>query len=328
MNKILAHLAIASLFLGSSLPALAQAVRLDGAAAGALISKAAADEFRKLKKEMVITLGVSGSGSGLAKLCRGEAEMVTATRPIHKAEMAACNVAKIEFIELPIAFDAVTVVVNPRNSFVDRLSVEDLRKLWQASAQSEITHWNQMNPRWPHQPLKLLAPDRLSDESSYFNAAILGGQAPRQDIMASTEDRILIQGVTRDANTLAFVSLAYYLENRAQLKAVPIAAQAGAAAVAPTPEAIAQGRYQPLARPLFLYVSAKALEQPAVRAFAEFYVANGARLAKAANTVPLAESTYRLDLERLRSRNTGTVWGGSVPIGLTLQTLEKPKAAL
>ncbi len=324
----LATSAAALLASGLAVCAQAQILRIDGSAAGAEISKAAVVEYRKQNKDISFSLGVSGSGGGLAKFCRGEAEMVSTTRPIQRSEIDACAKARIEFIELPLAFDAVTVIVNARNTFVDRLSVEDLRKMWQGSAQGEITHWDQINPRWPHQPMKLLAPDRLSDESSYFNAAILGGEAPRQDIMASTEDRILIQGVARDANTLSFVSLAYYLENRAQLKAVPIAAKTGATPVAPTLDAIAKGAYQPLARPLFLYVNAKALAQPAVRAFAEYYVVNGARLAKAANTVPLAESSYRLDLERLRKSSTGTVWGGRVPTGLTLETLQTRKAAL
>jgi phosphate transport system substrate-binding protein len=325
--KTLTQTVLALLLPLAAVCAHAQTLRIDGSAAGASISNVAAAEFRKQKKDASIAVGISGSGGGLAKLCRSEAEMVTTTRPIQASEIDACAKAKIEFIELPIAFDAVTIIVNAGNSFVDRLSVEDLRKMWQASAQSAITHWDQIDPRWPHLPMKLLGPDRLSDESSYFNAAILGGEAPRRDTMASAEDRILIQGVARDANTLSFVSLAYYLENRAQLKAVPIAAKAGATPVAPTFDAIAKGAYQPLARPLFLYVNVKALENTLMREFAEFTLANGARLAKVANTVPLAESTYRLDLERLRARSTGTVWAGAVPIGLTLQTLEKPRAA-
>jgi len=307
--------------------AQAQAVRVDGSSAGLTISQAAAAEFRRSHAGAAVTVGVSGSGGALAKLCRGATDLAHSARPILAAEIEACGAAEVPFIELPIAFDGVTVVVNRRNTLVERLTLAELRTMWEETARGRIVRWNQVNPQFSDAPLKLLAPDPQFEGPSYFAAAILGpGKAVRADHMTSVDDNALVRGVARDLNAVSFLSVATFLENRAKLRAVPIAAGAGAQAVTPSPETVARGEYQPLSRPIFLYVSTKSLARPEVAAFAEFYAVNAARFAEGANYVPLAESTYRAGQERLRRRVAGSVWNGAVPVGLSMQQLQKREA--
>jgi phosphate transport system substrate-binding protein len=308
-------------------PVQAQSVRLEGSSAGLTISQAAAAEFRRSHKDVAVSVGVSGSGGALGKLCRGEVDVVHSARPILKAEIEACRKADVQFIELPLAFDAVTVVVNPKNSFVQSLTLDELRAMWEETAQGKIVRWSQVNARFPDAPLKLLAPDAQFDGSNYFLAAILKpGQSPRRDYMGSVDDNVLIQGVARDINTVSYLPVATYLENRAKLRAVPIVESAGTEAIAPSLENIANGRYQPLSRPIFLYVNTKSLARSEVAAFAEHYMANAARLAQSARYVPLADSAHRTGQERLRRRIAGSVWSGTVPVGLGMQELQKREA--
>lgn len=309
--------------------ASAQSIKIEGAAAGHAINKTAAERFQKARGGAArIALGISGDMGGMSKFCSGRIDVVNTSRPIQKPELEACAKSYVEFVELPIAFDAVTVIVNPQNRFVESLSLEDLRKLWESAAQGRIRKWNQVNTRWPDAPVKLLGPDRLSDESRYFGEAVLGPSRPqREDYMATTEDSIIVQGVARDPNALGYVPLTYYLANRGQVRAVPIQGLS-ASPIAPTVEAVAKGLYQPLSRPLFLYVNLKSLERPAVREFVEFYLTNGARLAKESNYVPLAAATYELNLTHLKKRARGTVWNGDVPVGLTLEALHRKQATL
>ncbi len=318
-------LAIALLSLATHFTdALAQAVRIEGSSAGLTISQAAAAEFRRTHSDVAVNVGVSGSGGALGKLCRGEIDLVHSARPILKSELEACGKADIQFVELPIAFDAVTVVVNRKNSFVQSLTLPELRSIWEEAAQGKVVRWSQVNARFPDAPLKLLAPDRQFDTANYFAAAVLKqGQSPRRDTMGSVDDNVLIQGVARDLNTLSYVPIATYLENRAKLRAVPIAASTGAQAVMPSPETIANGQYQALSRPIFLYVNTRSLARPEVAAFAEFYAANAARLAKGARYVPLTDRTYQAAQERLRRRIAGSVWNGVVPVGLKMEELQR-----
>src|SRR3989441_5586505 len=308
-------------------PVQAQSVRLEGSSAGLTISQAAAAEFRHSHKNVAVSVGVSGSGGALGKLCRGEVDLAHSARPILKAEIEACRKADVQFIELPLAFDAVTVVVNPKNSFVQSLTLGERRAMWEETAQGKIVRWSQVNARFPDAPLKLLAPDAQFDGSNYFLAAILKpGQSPRRDYMGSVDDNVLVQGVARDINAVSYLPVATYLENRTKLRAVPIGESAGTEAIAPSLENIASGRYQPLSRPIFLYVNARSLARPEGAAFAEFYTANAARLARDARYVPLADGTYRAGQERLRRRIAGSVWGGAVQIGLSIEELQKREA--
>lgn len=301
----------------------AQGIKIEGSAAGYGISRAAAAAFDSGK---AIQVGVSGAALGFANLCRGDAQLIQSSRPIQKSEQAACAKAGMEFIEVPIAFDAVAVIVHPRNTFIGSVSLEELRGAWELKAQGRITRWSQVNPSWPDSPLQLIGPDRLSDEARFLTTAVLGGGVARQDYMSSTEDNVVVQAVARDPGTLGLVSLAYYLENRTRLKAVSVVFESGGPAVAPSLEAVARGEYRTLSRPVFLYVSIRALERPQVAQLAEFYVHNAGRFAKEQSYVALSASLYSKALANLRSRVKGSVWDGSVPIGLTPEALHKKYA--
>jgi phosphate transport system substrate-binding protein len=307
--------------------AAVQPVRVEGSSAGLAISQAAADEFQHSHATVKVDIGLSGSGGALGRLCRGDVDLVHSARPIVKTEIDACRTSDVQFIELPLAFDAVTVVVNRKNGFVESLTLAELRTMWDVAARGKVVRWSQVNARFPDAPLKLFAPDWQFESSSYFASVLFGpGRSARSDVMSSVDDNLLVQGVARDVNTLSYVSMATYLDNRAKLRAVPIAPSAGAEAVAPSPETIASGQYRPLSRPIFLYVNVRALVRPEAAAFSEYYIANAARLARSARYVPLADSTYRTGQERLRRRIAGSVWGGAVPIGLTVEELQKRSA--
>jgi phosphate transport system substrate-binding protein len=325
-TRTLAFLAVAALTSTAS----AQTTRIDGASAGFTIGRIAVEEFQKTRKDALRVLpGISGTGGGLRKLCGNEIDIANAARPIFKEELSACQKAGVEFIELPIAFDAVTVVVNPRNGFVSSLSVDELKTIWAANSQGKIVRWSQVNPRFPDAPLKLLGPDSRYEQTSLFTEAILGrGQPARRDYTTSVDDSVLIQGVARDANTLSYLPYATYLDNRSKLKLVPIASGATAPAVSPSFDSIANGSYALLVRPLFLYVNVKSLEKPLVREFVEFALVNAESLVKATHYLPLTEHAYKLGLAHVRSRIKGSTWDGSVPVGVTRVEVEKRLAAL
>jgi phosphate transport system substrate-binding protein len=309
--------------------ALAQAVRADGAAVARVLLEAAAADYQKQKPGARIELGVAGSAGSLMKLCGSSTDLAIASRPIQKPEIALCKEKSVEFVEVPVALDAIVVVVNPHNSFVESLSIDELRTMWAAAAQGKVTRWKQVNAAFPDAPLKLLGPDPQFEGGNTFTEAVLGsGQPSRRDYMVSVDDNVLIQGVTKDLNTLAYLSLPYYGAHQRTLKGVPIAAKAGAPAVEPTTENVTKGLYRPLTRPLFLYVNAKGLEGAPLREFVEYCLANGTRLSQEAGLVPLADSTYRLSLARIRSRTTGTAWDGTIPLSPTQLELQKRLAAL
>lgn len=326
MSSYIIRVAIGTL-AGLALTAQAADIVVQGSSAGLGILKEAAARYQKAQAKgkpgaVNISTAIGGSGVSLARLCRGEIEMAQAARPISADEIATCAHAQIPFVELPLAFDVVTVIVNPQNSFLAGMSRDELRRLWSVDAEGRLTRWKQLNERYPDTPIKLYGPDRQFESQPLFFEAVLGkGQAPRRDYTASSDDSTLVQAVARDANALSFVSLASYLDQRSRLKAVPIV-QAGQS-TEPSAQGITAGHYGLLSRPLFLYVSVKALARPEVREFAAYTVANAGRLAKAARYLPLSDAAYRLAAERLSSRRSGSVWGGVQPVGLTPAELDK-----
>jgi phosphate transport system substrate-binding protein len=263
-------------------------VKIDGSSTVYPITEAVAEEFQKMKKNAVkVTVGISGTGGGFKKFCRGETDISDASRPILKKEMEDCAKAGIKYVELPIAFDALTVVVNPKNTFIKQLTVAELKMMWEPGAQGKITKWNQINPAWPDAPLKLFGPGADSGTFDYFTEAVNGkSKSSRGDFTASEDDNVLVQGVSRDNNALGFFGFAYYDENKGKLKAVPIVNPKGKA-VTPSIEAVMAGEYEPLARPIFIYVSLKAMDRPEVKEFVEFYLKEGGKLAKEVKYVPL-----------------------------------------
>jgi phosphate transport system substrate-binding protein len=315
--------------LVAAAPALAQpkVVKVDGSSTVYPITEAVAEEFQKAKRNQVhVTVGISGTGGGFKKFCRGDTDISDASRPILEKEMADCKRAGIQYYELPVAFDALTVVVNPRNGFIRQLTVSELKKIWEPPAQGKVMRWNQVNAAWPDAPLKLFGPGADSGTFDYFTEAVVGkAKASRGDFTASEDDNVLVQGVARDANALGYFGFAYYVENRDKLKAVPIVNDKGVA-VLPSLEAVVKGTYQPLSRPIFIYVNAAALRKPEVREFAQFYMENAAQLAQEVKYVPLPAHAYQAAWDHVLKDKRGTVFGGTAEVGITIEELLKREA--
>jgi phosphate transport system substrate-binding protein len=331
LNSVLFAASVAAAVLLSA-PAAGQQkiVKIDGSSTVYPITEAVAEEFQKAKKQAIkVTVGISGTGGGFKKFCRGETDISDASRPILKAEMAACAKAGIEYFELPVAFDALTVVINPRNSFIKALTVEELKKMWEPGAQGKITRWNQVNPAWPDAPLKLFGAGSDSGTFDYFTEAVVGkAKSSRGDYTASEDDNVLVQGVARDVNAIGYFGYAYYAENQDKLKAVPIVEKAGAKPVLPSMESVINGSYQPLARPIFIYVNAKSLGKPEVKEFVEYYMTNGAKLTREVKYVPLPDKSYATAWDHVLKGKKGTVFGGTAEVGITIEELLKREAKL
>ncbi len=308
-------------------PLHAQLVKVDGSSTVFPVTEAVAEDFQKARNGAVkVTVGISGTGGGFKKFCRGEIDVSNASRPILKKEMDDCRAAGIEYYELPVAFDALTVVINPKNSFIKSLTVADLKKLWEPAAQGKVTRWSQVNPAWPDQPLKLFGPGADSGTFDYFTEAVVGkSKSSRGDFTASEDDNVLVQGVSRDVNALGYFGYAYYAENQDKLKAVPIVNPKGQV-VAPSLDAVLKGDYEPLSRPIFIYVNAKAMDKREVRDFVEYYMKNGGALAKEVKYVPLPDKAYAMAWEHARRGKKGTVFGGVPQVGVTIDELLKREA--
>ena len=304
-------------------------VKVDGSSTVYPITEAVAEEFQKAKKQQIkVTVGISGTGGGFKKFCRGETDISDASRPILKKEMEDCKAAGIEYIELPVAFDAITVVIHPKNGFVKQLTVAEMKKMWEPAAQGKVTRWNQVNPQWPDQAMKLFGPGADSGTFDYFTEAVVGkSKSSRGDFTASEDDNVLVQGVSRDVNSLGYFGYAYYIENKDKLRAVPIVNERGQP-VAPSVEAVLKGTYTPLARPIFIYVNAKSLAKPEVKEFVEYYMKNGGSLAREVKYVPLPDAAYKTALEHVQKGKKGTVFGGVAEVGVTIEELLRREAKL
>ena len=328
-KHLTAAAAVAGAFVAAA-PALAQQlVKIDGSSTVFPITEAVAEEFQKSKKGAIrVTVGISGTGGGFKKFCRGETDIQDASRPILKSEMADCAKLGIQYYELPVAFDALTVVIHPKNSFLKSITVAELKKMWEPAAQGKVTRWNQVNPQWPDAPMKLFGAGADSGTFDYFTEAVTGkSKSSRGDFTASEDDNVLVQGVSRDVNALGFFGFAYYSENQDKLKAVPIVNAKGQA-VTPSMESVLKGSYNPLARPIFIYVSTKGLERPEVKEFAEYYMKHASPLAREVKYVPLPDAAYRHNLETLARKTVGTKFGGENKVGLTIEELMKLEAKL
>ena len=298
-------------------------VKIDGSSTVYPITEAVAEEFQAANKGQInVTVGISGTGGGFKKFCRGEIDISDASRPILKKEMDACREAGIKYIELPVAYDALTVVVNPKNDWIKSMTVDELKKIWAPEAQQTITTWNQVNPAWPNEPLKLYGPGADSGTFDYFTEAIVGkAKSSRGDYTASEDDNVLVQGVSRDKGALGYFGFAYYAENSKKLKAVPIVEKAGAPAVSPSFETVKDGTYQPLARPIFIYVNVASLDKPEVKSFVDFYLAKAPALIPLVKYVPLPEKAYTLAKANLANKKTGTGFGGVAEVGVSVEDL-------
>jgi phosphate transport system substrate-binding protein len=298
-------------------------VLIDGSSTVYPITEALGEEFQKANGTRV-TVGLSGTGGGFKKLCRGEIDIASASRPIKGEEVELCKQNGVEFIELPVALDALAVIVNPANTFVDCLTVAELKTIWAPEAQGKITTWNQVRPGFPAESMKLFGAGTDSGTFDYFTAAINGKEgASRGDYTATEDDNVTITGVGGDNGSLGFLGLAYLTENLGKVRAVPIR-QGNGACIAPSVEAARDASYQPLSRPLFIYINKKhADERPHVSDFVKFAFspAESEKLVAEVGYVPLPTVAYSLALAKFDARKTGSYFGGGSKVGVTVEEL-------
>jgi phosphate transport system substrate-binding protein len=297
--------------------ALAQAtVKVDGSSTVFPVTEAVAEEFQKANAGIRVTVGISGTGGGFKKFVRGEIDISDASRPILAAEMEEARKNGIEYIELPVGFDGLTVVIHPANDFVKSLTVADLKKIWEPAAQGTVLRWNQVRPEWPDEKITLYGAGSDSGTFDYFTEATVGkAKSSRGDYTASEDDNVLVKGVAADKHALGYFGYAYYVPHVGKLKAVPVVNKAGQA-VAPSEQSIKDGSYNPLSRPIFIYVSKKSLERAEVRSFVEFYLKNAAPLVEEVKYVPLPPEAYAKGLARVQAGQTGTAFAGHQEVGL------------
>jgi phosphate transport system substrate-binding protein len=301
-----------------------QTIKIDGSSTVFPITEAVAEDFQIANKGTKVTVGIGGTGGGFKKLCRGEVDISNASRPILKTEMELCAKAGIKYIELPIAFDALTVVVNPKNAFLKSITIEELKKIWEPTAQGTVKTWKDVNPSWPATPLKLYGPGADSGTFDYFTEAVVGkAKSSRGDYTASEDDNVLVQGVSRDIGALGYFGFAYYIENKAKLKAVSIVNPKTKLAVQPSADTVSANTYVPLSRPLFIYVAAKSLDKPEVAKFVEYYLSNGGKLSKEVKFFPLSPADYMHAKANVKVRKTGTAFGGIPEVGVKVSDLLK-----
>jgi phosphate transport system substrate-binding protein len=331
MKRTLVALATVTAVLGGIAgPVMAEnkIIKIDGSSTVFPVTEAVAEEFQKAKRGAVrVTVGISGTGGGFKKFCRGETDVQDASRPILRKEMEDCKKAGIDYYELPVAYDALTVMVNPKNDWIKSMTVAELKKIWEPAAQGKITKWNQVNPAWPDAPLKLYGAGADSGTFDYFTEAVVGkSKSSRGDFTASEDDNVLVQGISNDKNALGYFGFAYYVENQAKLKAVAV--DGGKGPVPPSAQTVENGTYNPLSRPIFIYVSKKSAAKPEVKEFVEFYLKHAAPLVKEVKYVPLPASAYTTALEHFHKGKVGTVFGGEAEVGLKIEDLLKREAKL
>lgn len=306
-----------------------QVVKIDGSSTVYPITEAVAEEFQKASGTKV-TVGISGTGGGFKKFTRGETDVQNASRPIKEEEVKAAKEGKIEYLELPIAYDALTVVVNSKNDWVDSIKISDLKKIWEPEAQGKITKWNQIRPEWPDKEIKLYGAGSDSGTFDYFTEAVNGkSKASRGDYTASEDDNVLVQGVEGDRYAMGYMGYSYFAAHQKRLKALGIEWDAkGKSAVKPSEEAVLAGAYNPLARPLFIYVNIKSLNKPEVRKFVEFYLKNVDHLAREVKYIPLPADAYGKVNARFEKLEKGTAFlqqsDLAVPIGEILNRAPVP----
>ena len=328
ITKFAAALALSAVAASALVHADVPLVKVDGSSTVYPITEAVAEDFQKSKKNGVrVTVGISGTGGGFKKFCRGETDVSDASRPITKKEMEDCKAAGVEYMEFPVAYDALTVVIHPKNDWAKNMTVAELKAIWEPAAQGKITTWKQVNPAWPDRPIKLYGPGADSGTFEYFTEAINGkSKATRGDFTASEDDNVLVQGVSRDVGGLGYFGFAYYVENKDKLAAVSVIAAAGKPAVAPSLQTVVDGSYQPLARPIFIYVNAKSAEKPEVKEFVEYYMKHGEKLTKEVKYVALPAKAYAYNVDHFAKRAKGTKFGGENKVGITIEELMKLEA--
>lgn len=284
-------------------------ITLDGSSTVYPLAEAIAEDFQRETRGTRVTIGVAGTGGGLRRFCRGGLDVATASRPISPEEADACARTGVRFLELPLAYDGIVIAVHPENTWVESLSVDDLRRLWRHEAEGRVLRWSDLQPDYPRRELHLFGAGPDSGTFDYFTGVISG--APRDsrgDYTASENDNMLVQGVAGDPDALGYFGFAYFDEHREYLRAVPIRRTPTSAAVPPTRETIRSGAYRPLSRPVFAYVNLQRLERPDVEAFVAYALAHGAELAADVGYVALDARVQQAVRDRIAGRVTGSVF--------------------
>ena len=328
MNLKLGRLRIAlifcSFFIISCFKDYKGRISIDGSSSVYPITEAVAEEYRKNHGDIRITVGVSGTGGGFKKFSRDETDISNASRPIKESEIKACAENNVEFIEVPVAYDGLAVVVSLENDFVDYLTVEELKKMWEPEAQEKINSWKQIRSSFPDLPLSLYGAGTSSGTYDYFTEAIVGkSNSSRGDYTASEDDNVLVQGVSTDKGGLGFFGLAYYEENKNKLKLVAIDDGKGNGPVFPTDSTVRTGSYAPLSRPEFIYINAVSASSPVVQDFVKFYMENAPVLVKEVGYVPLPAEVYQLSYQRFLNKKTGSMFQNKSTVGVDLIALMK-----
>ncbi len=299
-------------------------INIDGSSTVFPITEAMAEEFGNATDGNVkITVGVSGTGGGFNKFCTGETHISDASRPIKQSEVDLCAENGIKYIELPVAIDGLSVMVNPNNDFLECMTVDELHTIWRPEAEEVITSWNQVRPEWPDRDIGLYAPGVDSGTFDYFTETVNGeSQASRADFLPSEDDNVLVTGISGDRGALGYFGYAYYAENADRLKLLAI--DGGDGCVLPTDETINNGSYSPLSRPLFIYVSADGLNQEHTRAFVEYYLDPANRdFISETGYIPFPDDIYALVQERFLGGVTGAAFGGDARLhGTVREVLE------
>ncbi len=311
---------------------LSGSLRIDGSSTVYPITEAVVEEFGAAHRNVRATVGISGTGGGFKRLCANELDISNASRPIKASESDQCRENKVGYIELPVAYDALTVVVHPKNTWASSITVAELKKIWEPGAQGKIMRWNQVRSTWPDAPLRLFGPGVDSGTYDYFTEAIVGTQhASRGDFTSSEDDNVLVQGVAGDVNSMGFFGMAYFEENSDKLKAIPVDdenASNGAGPQMATLENVMKGVYQPLARPLFIYVNTSAVERPEVKQFVSFYLNQAPTLTGPVGYIPLPANAYSLATSRFEKRTLGSIFASQSQVGVTIEQLLSKEQAL
>lgn len=294
-------------------------ITVDGSSTVFPITERAAEGFQKATGNRV-TVAISGTGGGFKRFCAGRSDIQNASRPISEKEVILCDDNGVKYIEIPIAFDALTVVVSPQNTWASSLTVAELKKIWEPAAQGKISNWNQVRSGFPDKKLALFGPGADSGTFDYFTEAINGkSKQSRSDFTGSEDDNVLVQGVSRNDGGLGYFGYAYYAANQSRLKAVGI--DGGKGVVMPSEQTVLDGTYNPLSRPIFIYVNAKAVKKPEVKAFVKYYLENAASVAKAVSYVPLTSEVYTEMQARVDAGKIGSAFIGKQAIGLSVKDL-------
>ncbi|MGE3508745.1 MAG: PstS family phosphate ABC transporter substrate-binding protein [Vicinamibacterales bacterium] len=291
-----------------------EVIRVDGSSTVFPVTEAVAEEFQRAHPGTRVTVGISGTGGGFQKFCRDEIDVADASRPISPTEVEACGQAGVEFIELPVAYDGLAVVVNPKNTWATSMTVAELKRVWEPAAQGKVTRWSQIRDGWPDREIHLFGPGVDSGTFDYFTEAIMGKtDQSRGDYTSSEDDNVIVQGIAGDEYALGYFGFAYYEENQDKLKLVAVDdgnEANGPGPLLPSPETVTNGTYAPLSRPIFIYAKVTALQRPEVKAFVDYYL-TGAPLVREVGYIPLADKEYELVRTRFSAQKTGTMYHGT-----------------